>query len=365
MKLFSPRVAVAIGVAASAALAAASSCSRSGDGPRVIDGAGATLPFPLYARWSSEFARVDTSVRVNYQPLGSGAGMRQTADGVVDFGATDEPMTDEQLGRSPVPLVHVPMTVGAVVVTYNVPGVTELKLTPDVVADVFRGEVRRWDDPRVLGTNPGVALPPEPITVVHRADGSGTSATFTAFLSRNSEVWRADVGAGVAPRFPVGVGARGNDGVTAYVKSTPYAIGYVELAYARQAKLPVLLVKNRAGKYVAPTLASLDRAARSALSRVPDDLRLSIVDSEDEDAYPIAALSFLILPREAKERRRAEALARFVWWGLHDGQRFAAELDYAPLPPELVARAERAVRGLRAEGKPLFVADGVVEAAAR
>ncbi|MBX3220901.1 MAG: phosphate ABC transporter substrate-binding protein PstS [Labilithrix sp.] len=358
MKLLSPRVAIAIGIVASGALAAASSCSRAGDGPRVIDGAGATLPFPLYARWSSEFARVDTTVRVNYQPLGSGAGMRQTADGVVDFGATDEPMTDEQLARSPIPLVHVPMTIGAVVVTYNVPGVTELKLTPDVVADVFRGAVRRWDDPRLRGTNPGVALPSTPITVVHRADGSGTSATFTTFLSQNSEAWRADVGAGVAPRFPVGVGARGNDGVTAYVKATPYAIGYVELAYARQANLPVLLVKNRAGSYVVPTLGSLDRAARSALKSVPDDLRFSIVDSEDEGAYPIAALSFLILPRDSKQRARAEALARFVWWGLHDGQRFAAELDYAPLPPELVARAERAVRGLRAEGKPIVVGDG-------
>ncbi|MDF2696899.1 MAG: Phosphate transporter, periplasmic phosphate-binding protein PstS, partial [Labilithrix sp.] len=266
---------------------------------------------------------------------------------------------DEQLRRSPVPLVHVPMTIGAVVVTYNVPGVTELKLAPDVVADVFRGVVSRWDDARVRATNPGITVPSEPITVVHRADGSGTSATFTTFLSRHSEAWRADVGAGVAPRFPVGVGARGNDGVTAYVKTTPYAIGYVELAHARQANLPVALVQNRAGAYVAPTLVSLDRAVRSALPRMPEDLRLSIVDSEDEGAYPIAALSFIILPREAKERSKAEALARFVWWGLHDGQRHAAALDYAPLPPEIVTRAERAVKSLRADGKLLSVADGV------
>ena len=346
---------VSLGLLASGAMAAASSCTRSGEGPKVIDGAGATLTFPLYAKWSSEFTRVDASVRVNYQPLGSGAGMRQMSDGVIDFGATDEPMTDEQLARSPVPLVHVPMTIGAVVVTYNIPGVTELRLTPDVVADVFRGAVRRWDDPRVREANPGIQTPAEPITVVHRADGSGTSATFTAFLSRNSEAWRADVGAGVAPRFPVGVGARGNEGVAAYVRATPHSIGYVELAYARQANLPIALVRNRAGNYVAPSQASLDRAARSALPRLPDDLRLSIVDSEDEAAYPIAALSFFILPRESKQRAKAEALTRFVWWGLHEGQRHAAALDYAPLPPELVIRAEAAVKGLRIEGKPVNV----------
>jgi len=357
MKLASPRVAIVIGFLASGVVAVASSCSRSGEGPKVIDGAGATLPFPLYAKWSTEFARVDASVRVNYQPLGSGAGMRQMSDGVIDFGATDEPMTDEQLKRSPIPLVHVPMTIGAVVVTYNIPGVSELKLTPDVVADVFRGVVKRWDDPRVRAANPNVDIPAERITVVHRADGSGTSATFTAFLSRNSEAWRADVGSGVALRFPVGVGARGNDGVTAYVKSTPYAIGYVELAYARQARLPIALVKNRAGNYVAPSLSSLDRAARSALPRLPEDLRLSIVDSDDEGAYPIAALSFFILPRDAKQRSKAEALTRFVWWGLHEGQHYAAALDYAPLPPELVTRAESAVKGLRIEGQPIALPD--------
>ncbi len=354
-----PRITILVGLLASGVLALGSSCSRAGDGPKVIDGAGATLPFPLYAKWSTELAHVDGSLRVNYQPLGSGAGMRQISDGVIDFAATDEPMTDEQLKRSAIPLVHVPMTIGAVVVTYNVPGVTDLKLTPDVVADVFRGVVRRWDDPRVREANPNVAMPSAPITIVHRADGSGTSATFTAFLSRNSEPWRADVGSGVAPRFPVGVGARGNDGVTAYVKATPYAIGYVELAYARQAKLPIALVRNRSGKYVAPTLESLDRAVRSALPRVPEDLRVSIVDSEDEQAYPIAALSFVIVPRESKERAKAEALARFVWWGLHDGQRHAAALGYAPLPAEIVSRAEVAVRGLRAEGKPINVHEGL------
>jgi phosphate transport system substrate-binding protein len=266
-------------------------------------------------------------------------------------------MSDAQLEHAPFPVVHVPMTVGAVVVAYNVPGVAELKLTPQVVADVFRGALTRWDDPRIHETNPNLTLPAEPITVVFRADGSGTSATFTTFLSRSSDAWRTAVGAGVAPHFPVGIGARGNDGVAGYVKGAPFAIGYVELAYARQANLPIALVKNRAGHYVPPTIASLDRAVRSAMPKIPDDLRLSIVDSDDEGAYPIAALSFLVLPREAKTKTKADALGRFVWWSLHEGQAFAAPLHYAPLPAEIVHRAERAVRGLRAEGKPLDLSD--------
>lgn len=336
------------------ALAVLPSCTR-GDKSKVIDGAGATLPFPLYSKWSSAFMQVDPSVKINYQPIGSGAGMKQLTDGVVDFGATDEPMSDAQIEKSGQAVVHVPMTVGAVVVAYNVPGIPDLRLTPEIVADVFRGALKRWDDPRVREVNPNVAIPAEPITVVFRADGSGSSATFTTFLSRHSEAWRADVGAGVAPRFPVGVGARGNDGVAAYVKATPLSIGYVELAYARQASLRIARVKNRAGNYVVPDVASLDRAVRSAMTHMPDDLRLSIVDAEDEGAYPIAALTFLVLPREFKSRSKAEALSRFVWWSLHEGQAHAPALHYAPLPAEIVTRAEQAIRGLRAEGKLVSV----------
>lgn len=342
-----------IGVSALTGVAALSSCTRANDDAKVIDGAGATLPFPLYSKWSSAFMQVDPTVKINYQPIGSGAGMKQLSDGVVDFGATDEPMSDAQIEKYGQALVHVPMTVGAVVLAYNVPGVPELRLTPEIIADVFRGALKRWDDPRLREANPNVAIPAEPITVVFRADGSGSSATFTAFLSRNSQAWRADVGAGVAPRFPVGVGARGNDGIAAYVKSTPLSIGYVELAHAQQANLSIARVKNRAGKYVLPDNRSLDRAVRSAMTRIPDDLRLSIVDAEDEGAYPIAALSFLVLPRDSKTRSKADALARFVWWSLHEGQSYAPALHYAPLPSEIVIRAEQSVRGLRAEGKPL------------
>lgn len=315
----------------------AAACTKSGDA-RVLDGAGASLPYPLYSKWATEYS----GARVNYQPLGSGAGVRQVSDGVVDFGATDLPMSDAQLKEARGELVHVPMTIGAVVIAFHLDGVKELRLTREVVNDVFRGTLTKWNDTRLAAENPGVALPDTSISVVHRADGSGTSAAFMAYL-------------GDASTRLAGLGVRGNDGVASYVKNTPNAIGYMELAYAHKESLAVALVKNRAGKWVNPDLASLERAAQGAIAErhIPDDLRLSIVDADDEGAYPIAALSFLVLPRDARERARAEALKGFVWWGLHDGQRYAAELDYAPLPPELVTRAEAVVKSLRAEGKPL------------
>jgi phosphate transport system substrate-binding protein len=342
----------AVLLAALAAIAVlAAGCTRAADAhgrTRVIDGAGATLPFPLYARWSSELALLDASVRINYQPLGSGAGIRQIADGVVDFGASDEAMSDEQLRRVPRQLLHVPMTIGAVAIAYNLPGVRDLRLRSDLLADVFRGVIVRWDDPRLRELNP--ELPAAPITVVHRADGSGTTAAFTTYLSRTNAGFRAAVGAGVAPRFPTGVGARGNDGVAAHVKAAPFTIGYVELGHAQLARLPVARLQNRAGETVAPTVASLEAAARGAIARVPDDLRLSIVDTAEPGAYPIAALSFVIVPREATDAAARAALVRFLRWGLHEGQTLAPALGYAPLPPELVVRAESAVQELEAAG---------------
>ena len=344
----------AFSVLAGGALCITWACSRSDSSPRVLDVAGATLPYPLYAKWSSEYLRVDPNVRINYQSVGSGAGIRQVTDGVVDFGATDEPLNDEQMKRAPAAFVHVPMTIGAVVLAFHLPGVTELRLTAEAIAAIFLGTIARWDDPTLRETNPGVPLPSGPITVSHRADGSGSSATFSSLLSRRSDAWRTTVGAGTAPRFPVGVGAKGNDGVTAFVKATPLSIGYVELAYAKQAKLTIALVRNRAGKYVPPTLEALDRAARSSLSRLPEDNRLSIVDSDDEGAYPISALSFVIVRRDARDPAKGKALAKFLWWAIHDGQKLAAPLDYAPLPAELVTRAERSLQELKAEGQPLL-----------
>lgn len=326
--------------------AAAMACTRQDRAPRVVDGTGATLPYPLYAKWAAEYGRVDPNVRINYQPLGSGAGVRQIADGVVDFGATDEPMSDAELARAERALVQIPTTIGAVVLAYRLDGIADLELTPELAADVFLGDIARWDDARLRAANPHAALPSEPIMVVHRADGSGTSAALTTFLGRHSPTFRDRVGAGKIARFPVGVGAKGSDGVSAFVRATPNTVGYVESAYARAAGLSVARIMNRKGKFVPPTLEAMDRAARGAKD-------LSIVDADDELAYPIAALSLVVVPREIKDRAKGEALVSFLWWAVHEGQRFAAAEGYAPLPPELVARAESALREVRAAGKPI------------
>lgn len=325
--------------------------------PRVLVGAGATLPYPLYSKWASEYARVDPTVRVNYQSLGSGAGVRQVSDGVVDFGATDEPMSKEQLERSATRLVHVPTTVGAVAFAFNLPGQRDLALTGELAAQIFLGKVARWDDERLRAQNPGVTLPSEPIIVVHRADGSGTSAALTTYLSRHDETWKTTVGPGTSPRFPVGVGAKGNEGVTALIRATPMSVGYVELAYARQSNLAIAQVKNPAGRLVAPSLDAVERAARSvSVAAATSDAPVVLLDAPDEGAYPIAAVSYVVVPADAHGRPNAEALAKFLWWAVHDGQSFARDLDYVPLPPPLVARAERELRELRSDGHPLLAA---------
>lgn len=346
-------------------VAIAASCSRKTAGseaqPRMLVGAGATLPYPLYSKWAAEYARVDPTVRVNYQFIGSGAGVRQVGDGVIDFGATDEPMTDEQLARTPAKLIQVPTTIGAVVFAFNLPGERQLALSAELAADIFLGNVQRWDDERLRAMNPGRALPSAPIIVVHRADGSGTSAALTTYLAAHNDTWKKTVGSGTSPRFPVGVGAKGNEGVTALIKATPLSIGYVELVYARQSGLPMAAVKNRAGNLVAPTLEAIELAARSrpaekGSATTRDDERIAIVDAPDEGAYPIAAVSYVVIPADARDRGKAEALAKFIWWAIHDGQTFARDLDYVALPPALVTRAEHALHELRAEGRPLLPA---------
>ncbi len=343
-------------------LVLAPGCSRSSpagteSSPRVLVGAGATLPYPLYSKWAAEYARVDPTVRVNYQSIGSGAGIRQVEGGVVDFGATDEPMSEEQIRQSPIKLVHIPTTVGAVVFAFNLPGLRDLALSADVAAAIFLGTVQRWDDERLRALNPGRVLPSEPIIVVHRADGSGTSAALTTYFSMHDEKWSTTVGSGTSPRFPVGVGTKGNEGVTAFVKATPLSIGYVELVYAKQAGLSMAQVRNPAGRFVAPTLDALDAAARSVnASAATSGERVMLLDSADESAYPIAALSYVVVPRNARDRKKGEALAKFLWWAVHHGQAFARELDYAALPSPLVGRAERALRELRADGHELLPA---------
>jgi phosphate transport system substrate-binding protein len=263
-------------------------------------------------------------------------------------------MTTEQLQHTSTKLVHVPTVIGAVVFAFNLPGDHELALSAELAADVFLGNVTRWDDPRLEAMNPGVALPSEPIIVVHRADGSGTSAALTSYLSAHSPEWKASVGAGTSPHFPVGVGAKGNEGVAAFVKATPLSIAYVELVYAHQAGLTMAKLRNPVGKLVAPTLEALGRAAKSGTGG-GDEERVVLLDSPDEGAYPVAAVSYVVVPLDAPDRGKAEALGKFLWWAVHDGQAFARDLDYVALPPRLVARAEHALRDLRGDGRALVL----------
>ncbi|MEW6278336.1 MAG: phosphate ABC transporter substrate-binding protein PstS [Candidatus Eremiobacterota bacterium] len=328
-------------------------CARSGQVH--LNGAGATFPYPLYSRWMDDYRSVSPDVALNYQSIGSGGGIRQITEQTVDFGASDAPMTDGELAAAPGPLLHVPTALGAVVVVYNLQDVPSgLRLTPDVLADILLGKIARWDDPRLRKLNPTAKLPAADITVVHRSDGSGTSAVFTEYLCRVSPEWKSQVGAGKSVNWPVGLGGKGNEGVSGQVKTTPGTLGYVELAYARQTGLACALLRNRAGHWVEPAPESITAAAAGCLKELPEDLRLVIVDAPGERSYPIASFTYILAYREQPDPARGEALARFLWWAVHDGQARCAELDYAPLPPEVVARVETRLRRMQNAGKPLL-----------
>jgi phosphate transport system substrate-binding protein len=326
--------------------------AASASGDRIdIQGAGATFPYPLYSKWIAEYQKVDPRVRINYQSIGSGGGIRQIIERTVDFGASDAAMTDDELAKAPGKLLHIPMTLGAVVVTYNIPGVAGLKISPEVVAGIFLGEIKTWNDPRLVKLNSGAALPDKPITVVFRSDGSGTTAIFTEYLTTISATWKGRVGAGKSVKFPVGLGAKGNEGVAGQVRSSPGSIGYVELAYAKQTGLAYASIQNRAGLFIEPALRSITAAAASAANSMPDDLRLSIVDANGEGAYPIAAFTYLLVYQDQTDKIKGKALAQFLWWAVHEGQAFGSALHYAPLPVEAAAKIETTLRSLRANGE--------------
>ena len=319
-----------------------------------LQGAGATFPYPLYSKWISDYQQVDPSVRINYQSIGSGGGIRQVTERTVDFGATDAPMTDAELEKAPGRLVHVPATLGAVVVAYHLPGAGALVLSSDVLAGIFLGEVTRWDDARLAALNPGVTLPKEAITVVYRSDGSGTTAVFTDYLASTSPTWKERVGAGKAVRFPVGLGAKGNEGVSGQLKTTPYTLGYVELAYAKQTGLSHARLLNRAGKAVEASVEAVTAAAAGAAANMPDDLRVSLVNAAGEAAYPLASFSYLLVYEDAPDTPRGQALARFLWWAVHEGQSRGPALHYAPLPADVVAKVEARLRALKGGGRALL-----------
>ncbi|MCC6764332.1 MAG: phosphate ABC transporter substrate-binding protein PstS [Deltaproteobacteria bacterium] len=320
-----------------------------------LNGAGATFPYPMYSKWFSLYGAIDPTSRFNYQSIGSGGGIKQISEQTVDFGATDGPMSDEQLRAAKGgPVLHVPTVMGAVVLTYNVEGLPELKLTPEIVADVFLGRIVKWNDGAIAAANPGAALPAQDIVVVHRSDGSGTTYIFTDYLSKVSRAWLDTVGRGTAVRWPVGLGGKGNEGVTGLVKQTPFSLGYVELVYALSNQLPFAAVKNRAGQLVTPTLASVTAAAADTAVEMPNDFRMSITDASGAEAYPIAGMTWLLVYEKQADAAKGAKLLAFLDWALTEGQNAAAPLNYAPLPPAVAAKARAALaRITMADGRPL------------
>ncbi len=318
----------------------------------LITGAGATFPFPLYSKWFSDYNKKNPALRFNYQSIGSGGGIKQITEKTVDFGASDAPMTDEELTKAP-GIQHVPTVLGAVVVTHNTP-IEGLKLTPETVSGIFLGSITKWNDPALAKDNPGAKLPDTAITVVHRSDGSGTTAIFTDYLAKVSPEWKSKVGAGKSVRWPAGLGAKGNEGVTGLVKATPGAVGYVELAYANQNKLPMALLRNHDVVFVKPSIESTSEAAAGV--DVPADYRVSITDAAGKNAYPIASFTYLLVYKDQADKAKGEALVRFLWWAVHEGQASAAALDYAPLPKAVVGKIEKTLGGLTVQGKPVPLA---------
>src|SRR5690349_15925887 len=322
----------------------------------LINGAGATFPYPIYSKWFDEYAKIDPEVRFNYQSIGSGGGIKQITSRTVDFGATDGPMSDEQLKQAPGELLHIPTVLGAVVATYNVPGSPKLNFTPDVLADIFLGKITKWNDARIAAANAGASLPDQPILVVHRSDGSGTTYVWVDYLSKVSPEWQQKVGKGTSVNWPVGLGGKGNEGVSGQVKNQPGALGYVELAYAANNKLPVASVKNAAGKFIEPTIATTTAAAAGAAKSMPADFRVSLTNAPGDEAYPIASFTWLLVYREQANEAKGKALTRFLWWMSHEGQRYADDLLYAPLPQAVVKQIEAKIKHITYQGKPLMAA---------
>jgi phosphate transport system substrate-binding protein len=322
----------------------------------LINGAGATFPYPIYSKWFDEYTKVDPEVRFNYQSIGSGGGIKQVTSRTVDFGASDGPMTDDQLKAAPSELLHIPTVLGSVVATYNLPNAPKLKFTGEVLADIFLGKITKWNDAKIMGLNPGVSLPDEAIVVVHRSDGSGTTYIWVDYLSKISAGWQQKVGRGTSVNWPVGLGGKGNEGVSGQVKNQPGALGYVELAYAVKNHLPAAAVKNAAGKFVEPSIATTTAAAAGAAKSMPDDFRVSLTNPPGDEAYPIASFTWLLVYKDQPNELKGRALAKFLWWMSHEGQRYADDLLYAPLPTPVVKQIEAKIKQITYQGKPLLAA---------
>lgn len=302
----------------------------------MINGAGATFPYPIYSKWFDEYAKVDPSVRFNYQSIGSGGGQKQILAQTVDFGASDGPMSDDNLSKASGKILHIPTVAGADVVAYNLPGNPALKFDADTIAGIFLGTIKKWNDPKIAATNPGTKLPDQDIVVVHRSDGSGTTYIWTDYLSKISAEWKSKVGTNTSVSWPTGIGGKGNEGVAGQIKQTPGALGYVELIYAIQNKMPYAEVKNAAGKFVKPSLESI--TAAMATAQIPDDFRFSITNAPGENAYPICGATWLLVYQQQKDATKGKKLVEFLKWAQKDGEKMAKDLDYAALPEDLQQR---------------------------
>ena len=326
--------------------------NSSGCGPSQtlqINGAGATFPYPIYSKWFSEYNAVHPNIRVNYQSIGSGGGIQQVINQTVFFGATDGPMTDEQLKAAPGPILHFPTVLGAVVPVYNIPGVTaELKFTGPMLADIYLGKVKKWNDPAIAKLNPGVALPATDVTVVHRSDGSGTTYIFVDYLSKVSPEFKSQVGVSTSVKWPTGVGGKGNEGVSGLVTQTPGSIGYVELIYALQNKISFGSVQNAAGEFVKASVDAVTKAAAAAAPNMPADFRVSITNAQGPGAYPISSFTWLLLYEDPRDKASGKAMVDFMRWALTDGQKYAPDLGYAPLPPSVVTLEQAALDRIKA-----------------
>jgi phosphate transport system substrate-binding protein len=317
-----------------------------------INGAGATFPNPMYSKWFDEYHKKNANLQINYQPIGSGGGIKQITEGTVDFGATDGPMTDDQLkafqDKHGFGILHFPTVLGAAVPSYNIPGVdAALNFTPDALAGIFLGKITKWNDPVIAGANKGVNLPANDIVVVHRADGSGTTYIWTDYLSGVSDEWKTKVGKGTSVNWPVGLGGKGNEGVTGSIKNTPNSIGYVELIYAETNKIPYGNVKNAAGVFVKASLAAVSAAAAGKAKEMPDDFRVSIVNAPGKAAYPISSFTWLLIPEKFSDAAKRDAIKGFLKWALADGQGYAENLSYAKLPKEVVAKELKAINKIQ------------------
>lgn len=317
-------------------------------------GAGATFPYPLYSKMFDVYHQ-ERGIKVNYQAIGSGGGIRQLTNKTVDFGGSDAIMSDKDLKEAGAPVLHIPTCAGAVVVTYNLPGDPQLKFTPDIIADIFLGKIKKWNDPRLTAINPEGKLPGTDITVIHRSDGSGTTAIFSSYLSKISTEWKQKVGAGPSLNWPVGLGGKGNPGVAGLVKQTPGSFGYVELIYALQNNMPYGTIRNKKGNFIKPSIASTSLAANTAL---PDDMKVDLTDTDAADGYPISGFTWILVYKEqeyaGKSEEKAKAVVNLLWWMTHRGQKYAEPLHYAPLSRAAVGKAEKLIQSITYDGKRIM-----------